>query len=463
MHPHHGGSCSRESLVMTQLPTAETRFDHNHPDFQAVRLVEVELSEPLAAIAAVVDGRHYQRVQILVRLFTYPIGRVALDLDADGLDSTVLAEAIWQALHQEINDWLKQNAVPPVTQLDATGLKIDPDMPAFLVQRKQLLADAPLISVVVCTRDRTDQLSLALQRLLELDYPNFEILVIDNAPRTTATAELVEQTFGGNDQIRYIREDQPGLSIARNCGLQQAQGEYIAYTDDDGVIDPHWLTEVARSFQAGDRVACVTGPILPTELDTPAQLLSEQFRGRDMEFEPCVFDLKSHQSSDPLYPWAAGIYGGGGANMSFRTAVLHEMGGFDPALGAGTPTHGGEDLAIFVDLIKRGYQIAYEPGAIVYHAHRADYAALRRQLYGYGMGLTAYLIPFILRQPANLLDMLPKIGRAIYYMFDSKSSKNHKRTSSYPSELTWVELRGMVLGPAAYLYSRWRMAEKKPS
>jgi glycosyltransferase involved in cell wall biosynthesis len=447
---------------MTPFLSTEAPFDANDPSFRAVRLVEVELCEPIPAIEARKGDRHYQHAQIMVRLFTCPIGRVTVDLDANELDSNILADFIWRALHTEINVWLEENGLSPLAHLDVTGLKTGPTTPAFLMKRTQLLEDAPFISVIVCTRDRTDQLRLALSGLLELAYPNFEILVVDNAPRTNETADLVQHAFNAIDKIRYVREDRPGLSFARNCGLQHARGKYVAYTDDDAVADRHWLAEIARGFDMGDHVACVTGPMIPPELDTPVQLIAEQFRGRDMKFTRRIFDRELHRSQDPLYPWAAGIYGGGGANMSFRTSVLHEVGGFDPALGTGTPTHGGEDLAMFVELVTRGYQIAYEPGAIVYHAHRADYSALLTQLYGYGVGLTAYLMRFILNRPASLLDILPKVGKAVYYMLDPKSTKNHKRTVNYPAELSKAELRGMIFGPIAYLQSRRLMREKKP-
>ena len=435
------------------------RFNESDPAFQAVRLVEVELTKPLQAISAYVNDLHYGRAQILVRLHTYPIGHIKVALGTDGLSSQALATRIWDALRAEINTWLTANGLATISQLGADGLEETAAQPSLLLERRQVLENAPFISVVLCTRDRTQFMRTALQRLLVMSYPNFEIIVVDNAPRTEATADLIKSEFSTVKNIRYVREDRPGLSIARNCGLVEAKGELVAYIDDDAIADPNWLTEAARAFNVSNRVACVTGATLPTELDTPVQMLGEQFRGRDMMFSRIIFDKNSHKTQDPLYPWAAGIYGGGGANMTFRTSILREVGGFDPALGTGTPTHGGEDLAIFVDLVKRDYQLIYDPGVIVYHAHRSEYDALLKQLYGYGVGLTAFLMHFIVKQPANLFDILPKMGRAVYYMLNSNSNKNHKRTASYPAELSRAELRGMVFGPMAYLRSRRLMSE----
>lgn len=436
-------------------------FNPDDPAFQPVQLVEVELSAPLPGISPVNNGRHYKQARVLVRAYTYPIGHLNVQLRQDGLDAASLAAQIWQTLHQALNDFLTQNGLPAIKHLDASGLPPVAATPLFKQERTQIMKDAPFVSVVVCTRDRTEQLRIALDSLLELEYPNYEIIVVDNAPKTQATAELVNHYANHSEKIHYTLEHRPGLSFARNCGLNCARGEVIAYTDDDIIADPHWLTEVVRGFKAGEKVGCVTGPLPPTELDSPVQLLNEQFRGRSMEFSRRIFDMGAHKPADALYPWAAGIFGGGGANMSFRTDLLRKIGGFDPALGTGTPTHGGEDLAVFVDLVKRGYQIVYEPSAIIYHASRTHYDALRRQLYGYGVGLTAYLTRFILAWPTHFFDIAPKAGRGLYYLLSSKSIKNHKRNLSYPGELSRAELRGMLYGPIAYVRSRRLVAEKR--
>ena len=78
--------------------------------------------------------------------------------------------------------------------------------------------------------------------------------------------------------------------------------------------------------------------------------------------------------------------------MAFRTDWLRTNGGFDPATGAGTPARGGDDLDAFLRVVLDGRTLVYEPAAIVRHYHRRDYASLRRQAYGYGVGLGAYLV-----------------------------------------------------------------------
>jgi hypothetical protein len=134
--------------------------------------------------------------------------------------------------------------------------------------------------------------------------------------------------------------------------------------------------------------------------------------------------------------------------MAFRTAVLSEMGGFDPALGAGTPAMGGDDLAAFFSVITRGYRLVYQPAAILYHQHRPDYPDLRRQAYGYGVGLAAFLVKAFLERPQRLLQLALRLPAGLAYLISPASPKNRHKSDTYPSELTRLELKGsfMALG-----------------
>jgi cellulose synthase/poly-beta-1,6-N-acetylglucosamine synthase-like glycosyltransferase len=85
--------------------------------------------------------------------------------------------------------------------------------------------------------------------------------------------------------VRYVREDRPGLAIAHNRGLQEVTASLVAFTDDDVQVDPGWLRELVLEFLADERVACVTGLILPMQLETPSQAWIEQFGGFGKGFE----------------------------------------------------------------------------------------------------------------------------------------------------------------------------------
>src|SRR5699024_2962213 len=97
---------------------------------------------------------------------------------------------------------------------------------------------APRISVAVCTRDRTSDLASCLEALTRLDPPPFEIVVVDNAPSSDATFQLVRERF---PDVYYVCEPRPGLDHARNRAVDETEGEIIAFTDDDAVVDRDWL------------------------------------------------------------------------------------------------------------------------------------------------------------------------------------------------------------------------------
>ncbi|HSD84862.1 MAG TPA: glycosyltransferase, partial [Anaerolineae bacterium] len=326
-------------------------------------------------------------------------------------------------------------------------------VPCCLQERTASLKAAPFVSIIVATHDRPIELAAALQSLLALDYPHYEIIIVDNAPSTNATAQLLQSLAARRSDVRYVREECAGLGIAHNRGLLEVTAPIAAFTDDDVIVDKHWLTELVRGFRMSDRVACVTGMILPAELDTPAQEWIEQFGGFTKGFTPRLFD-RSDQAG-PLYPYTAGRFGSG-ASMAFQTAALRRLGGFDSALGAGTPALGGDDLAAFFQIITAGHQLVYQPSAVLYHHHRRDYAGLRRQAFGYGTGLTAYLMKTLVDKPGRIFDFARRLPAGVAYTLSPRSPKNQNRRADYPTDLTRLERRGMLYGPLAYLRSRWR-------
>jgi cellulose synthase/poly-beta-1,6-N-acetylglucosamine synthase-like glycosyltransferase len=285
-----------------------------------------------------------------------------------------------------------------------------------------------------------------------MDYPSFEIVVVDNAPSSNATADFIQQAYGGLPQVRYVREDWPGLAAAHNRGLKEVNTPIVAFTDDDVIVDRHWLTELVMAFDVAENVGCVTGLIFPIELETPSQIWVEQYGGFNKGFARRIYDMANNRPQGFLYPYTAGTFGSG-ANMAFRTSALRQLGGFDPALGTGTPARGGDDLSIFFHIVANGFQLVYEPAAIVRHSHRRDYADLRKQMHDYGVGLTAYLTSLLLGRPGLLFDLALKAPYGLLFAVSPRSSKNAKKQVDYPKELTTLERRGMLYGPLAYLRS----------
>jgi GT2 family glycosyltransferase len=321
--------------------------------------------------------------------------------------------------------------------------------------------EPPYASVVVATRERAGQLARALDSLLAQDHPRCEIVVVDNAPVTGETRELIERKYA--ERVRYVCEPVPGLAVAHNTGLAAARGEVVAFTDDDVVADPRWLTELTAPFAADPRLGCSTGLILPARLTTPAQVLLESHGGFAKGFTPRTYDPADPPGDEPLFPFTAGRFGSG-ANMAFRTEVLRAVGGFDPATGAGTAARGGDDLYGFVRVLAAGHRLRYTPYALVWHHHRETWRDLETQAYGYGAGLTAYLTAVLVNRPALLPAFLARLPRGLAHARALTAVRETEgggtpgdhdvRTHPWPRRLSRLQRRGMLYGPVGYLRAR---------
>ncbi|WP_230194932.1 glycosyltransferase [Streptomyces coriariae] len=324
-------------------------------------------------------------------------------------------------------------------------------------------AAVPFTTVVVATRERAEKLALALDSLLAQDHPDFEIVVVDNAPVTDATRDLVERKYA--ERVRYVTEPAPGLAVAHNKGVERAHGEVVAFTDDDVVADPRWLTELTAPFTADPGLGCATGLILPARLRTPAQVLLESHGGFAKGFTARTYDPQDPPADEPLFPFTAGRFGSG-ANMAFRTEVLRAAGGFDPATGAGTRARGGDDLYGFVRVLAGGHRLHYTPLALVWHHHRETWRDLETQAYGYGAGLTAYLTAILVNRPGLLPAFLARLPRGLAHARTLTASREAEpaadgapgghdaRTHAWPARLSRLQRRGMLYGPVGYLRAR---------
>jgi glycosyltransferase involved in cell wall biosynthesis len=313
------------------------------------------------------------------------------------------------------------------------------------------------VSVVVCTRNRAAMLGPCLRRLAALTYPDVEIIIVDNAPDDLATRRVVDEWCERDPRFRYEREDRPGLSHARNRGLAAAGGTYLAYTDDDVSVDPHWLHGIVKGFRRRPDVRCVTGLVGTADITNEAEAY---FDARTSSWStrcvPQLFDLRPGSGSNGLYPYSAGVFGTG-ASFAFVRSELAGLGGFDTALGAGTVTRGGEDLDIFVRVLRSGGAIAYEPSALVWHHHRADAASLSKQMYGYGTGLTAYLTKLLL-DPSTCPDVLSRVPGGLIRMARIRRGTSERLSVPASRRLLGREVAGYLAGPL--LYARARRAAR---
>lgn len=436
------------------------------PGLEPARIIEIEIGQPLPSLSSfdARTGRHYRRTLCLVRLHTRPLGVLEFEHDEGEVNAYEFARHIWRTLSASINEHLLQDGLPPVTELDTGGLS-SAGAPRCIEEREEFLAQAPFVSIIVPTHNRPELIQSCLRSLSVLHYPHYEVIVVDNAPSTSTTADFIQQAYGDAPWVRYVREDRPGVSWARNRGIAGARGKILAFTDDDVVVDPYWLVELVRPFGLADDVACVTGQVLPLELETPAQFWYERYGGSywfqerarsDWWSTRHIFDLAQNHPRTPLYPYRAGQFGCG-ASMACTAAFLHSVNGFDPALGGNGPSRCAQDIAVLFQVITRGYKLVYEPASVVYHLNRREYTALRKQIYNYGVGMTAYLTKSMLENPRLLFDFIPKALYRLLAILGSQAAKPNKPLAYYPRELAMLNLKGMLYGPFAYVQSKWAM------
>jgi GT2 family glycosyltransferase len=414
----------------------------------------VELGTPIGDLAAGESstGLPYRDAELLVRLHGEPLGVATVRLDDGRCTAEELATALWTGLGDRVHGHAASHGCLRTADLSTEALLrgLRP-----LGERCNGAGgpaeDLPFASVIVPTCGRTADLSDCLRTLRGLGYPRFEILVVDNCPADPSTRRLADEVRRVDPRVRYVGESRPGSSVARNTGIAAARGELVAFTDDDVVVERDWLDWLVRPFVSDSRVDVVTGLVMPGELETQAQRWFEAYGGFGKGFDRRMYDLEEHREDRFLYPYWGGAFGSGNS-MAFRRRCLTMIGGFDAALGAGSPARGGADIEAFSHAILRGGRLVYEPRSVCWHKHRRDEAALRRQLVAYGAGFTAILTKWVLRDPR----LLPALFRGAVSLVRSRfvpGSRRLRDRPGLPPELDRLELRGMLLGPALYLRS----------
>ncbi|HET9074344.1 MAG TPA: glycosyltransferase family 2 protein [Solirubrobacteraceae bacterium] len=419
-------------------------------------IIEIALELPISARTDL--GHAYALV--VARLCGQPVGMVLVDA-ATAADADALAQALDHELRELVIAQHEAHGLPKTITITQAGLG-HADCPVRAA-RARAAGSGPPISVLLCTRERPDDLRRCLESLLLLEYGDYEVIVVDNAPKTARTKDVCEELSSparsGGRALHYLIEPRPGLSHARNRALAQARHEIVAFIDDDERADAGWLSGLAEAFTRDPQLGAVSGLVLPAELETRAQAQFEQFGGhsKGRGFCPAIFDaeyLRTVQSAlYPLPPF------GVGANMAFRRTAISAIGGFDPLLGAGTPLRGGEDTYAFSELLLAGWRMAYSPGAVTWHYHRREAEALTSQLSGYGLGLGAYYVALLWRAPGRIFALIALLPRAVHDIRDPQSVRNAS-SGNAPGGPPGLPVPDIVRGALRYARLRFIRALK---
>lgn len=258
----------------------------------------------------------------------------------------------WYRAGHFVEDWafgLTDRHRQPKPALESVRRAFD-EAPACALQQP------PRFSVIVCTYNGAKTIAECLDGLARLEYSNYEVIVVNDGS-TDATESLVR-----NHCVRLINTNQNiGLSAARNVGLAAAEGEFIAYIDDDAYPDENWLCYLANSFASTQHVA-IGGPNIEPPDNFVAACVANAPGGP-------VHVLLTDELAEHLP----------GCNIAFRKSALQEIGGFDPRF-----TAAGDDVDVCWRLQDRGWTLGFSPASVVWHKARNSVGAYWRQQRGYG-------------------------------------------------------------------------------
>lgn len=219
------------------------------------------------------------------------------------------------------------------------------------------MSETPTLSITVCTYNRADVLPKCLESLVDqTTTPElFEVLIIDNNS-TDGTKKIALDFCGKNTNFKYIFEEKQGLSHARNRAIDEAQGGYLAYIDDDAIADKEWLEKIGSTIQNNKDIAAFGGPIYPWYNKEKPKWFKD-------EFATYSWGEQHFQLTEQNCP-----FGLSGSNMIFKKDVLAKYNGFSAEYGMnGDKIAFGEESCLFNKMLKNNENIQYFPEIFVYH------------------------------------------------------------------------------------------------
>jgi glycosyltransferase involved in cell wall biosynthesis len=247
------------------------------------------------------------------------------------------------------------------------------------------------VSIVIPTLNRLDDLERCIAALERQALPKsrFEIVVVDNGSTDGTIGFLKGKARAG--VLRFLEQDKPGASSARNLGVRSSSARFIAFTDDDCIPEPDWLSTLLAGFPEGGRCAGVGGPILP---QNPENVISRYWAS-------CrVWDNMGRDGRAVHIPTM---------NVLYLRSVLIEVGIFDETVV------GIEDIHLSQKIIKRKYELRYLKGGTVRHKDPTDVRSIYRKCWLSGRGTAAVARLYGLRQDKNYSLNLPSlIGNLVF-------------------------------------------------
>ena len=229
----------------------------------------------------------------------------------------------------------------------------------------------PLISIIICTRDRGANVVKTVRSVLLNRCQDFELIVIDQSNDDSTEKSMAP--LSKDHRIRYLRSPSMGAARARNIGVRNSRGEIIAFTDDDCEVMPDWIDEIISAFQTDQKVGIVLGRVLAGPHDSklgfiPAYFLNEPYLACGIR--------EKHKTE------------GIGACMGIRRTTWTALRGFDECMGPGAVLKSGEDTDFIVRNLLSGYYVYETPKiTVVHHGFRTweeGHKLIKSYMFGFG-------------------------------------------------------------------------------
>jgi glycosyltransferase involved in cell wall biosynthesis len=422
----------------------------------SIKVLDLELTRPIKPVWGMAG---FKALRLLARYKGYPLRWVEV---ANKGQPAISAELIRQAL---------------IEQLDRSVVSAVFD--EQLQRQFNYQAGKPPVSIIVATHNQPHRLAACLKALDVLDYPEFEIIVVDSNPsgQTSALPDLKHLSH-------YLFQPHPGLDVGRNMGIAAANYDLIAFIGDNTRPDSDWLSAIAGAFLEPE-VKAVTGFVAPAVLETGSQVIYETaFNSLRQRFKRRF--INRNRLSDRGFLETPGVRKwhlnrrliwrsqftpaellqadlmGNGMNMAFRREVFDSVGLFNEALSLDTPYGGSGDIDMLHRVVAQGHTLLYEPAALVWYVPPQDEAALRKAAFDRGRAFGAYLSACAQNGMVDRRQVRRFARRA---WLTRSLLRRLIRPGNVPRRLIASELAGALLSPWFYFKARRRIASlsQKPA
>jgi glycosyltransferase involved in cell wall biosynthesis len=232
----------------------------------------------------------------------------------------------------------------------------------------------PLVSAVICTRNRPDKIGQSIEMVLANGYPNFDLTIIDQSTNDETDA-IVRAMTARDNRIHYQRMTTSGLSRAYNQAIATTVGDTIVFTDDDCLAPPDWIENIVAAFAKEPDGELLYGQVVAAFPEAGGDKLTP------------VLVITKPERLDRKHGFR--VFGMG-ANFAARRSLFARIGHFDVALGGGGPLKSSQDFDLAYRAYRHGAVTLLRPEVVMRHDGRREVEDWPNLLLAYGFGDGAF-------------------------------------------------------------------------